>query len=423
MPDSNNQTDSGLPAIVGGSPAKGVPFGKVRRYGDEELQELREALEQETLFYTSGRKVRQVEQEFASKNGIRFAVACNSGTAAIHAALIAIGVSPGDEIITAPITDMGTVIPILYQGAVPIFADLDPRTITLSPAAVEMAITPRTKAVIAINLLGNSCDLDSMQEICDRHGLALIEDCAQALGASYKGCPVGTRGLIGCFSLNEYKHISCGDGGIVVTDDEALASRLRLSTDKAYNRQPNAAMRHPTFLAGNYRMTELQGAVALAQLRKLDSIVERRRKWCGELSKRLNGLPGLHLPTPTPGCNPSWWMYPFQVDSKELGADADVFAAALRAEGLPAAAHYIGACVYEYPIFLNHSAFDRGEHAYTRQEYRKGLCPEAERILRDVVMLSVNEAYTDIDLEQTELAIRRVTGWYAAGRDSDDHRA
>lgn len=414
MPDLNDLTDIGLPAIAGGTPAKSVPFGKERRYGDEELQELREALEQDTLFYTQGRKVRQLEEEFASKNGVRFAIACNSGTAAIHSALIATGISPGDEIITAPITDMGTAIPILYQGAVPIFADLDPRTITLSPEAVEEAITPRTKAVIAVNLLGNACDIDSLSDICARHELLLIEDCAQAFGASYKGCPIGTRGIIGCFSLNEYKHISCGDGGIVVTDDEALASRLRLATDKAYNRQPNAPMRHPTFLAGNYRMTELQGAVALAQLRKLDGIVERRQKWCRELNRKLRGLRGLTLPTPTLGCDPSWWMYPMQVVPDELGIDADTFAAALRAEGLPVGAHYIGVCVYEYPVFTQHSAFARGEHAYTRQQYGKGLCPEAERILRDIVMLSVNEAYNETDLDETERAIRRAVGWYAA---------
>jgi dTDP-4-amino-4,6-dideoxygalactose transaminase len=161
-------------------------------------------------------------------------------------------------------------------------------------------------------------------------------------------------------------------------------------------------------------MTELQGAVALAQLRKLDSIVERRRAWCGELNRRLRGLPGLMVPTPTEGCDASWWFYPMQVISDELGADADTFAAALRAEGLPAGAHYTGVCVYEYPVFAEHSAFARGEHPYHRQKYGKGLCPEAERILRDIVMLSVNEGYTRDDLDQTEQAIRRVVGWYRA---------
>ncbi len=414
MANTDEPTERDLPAIAGGTAAKSTPYAKSQRYGAEELQELREALEQGTLFYAQGHKVRQLEEAFAAQNGVRFAVACSSGTAAIHAALIACGISPGDEVITSPITDMGTAIPILYQGAVPVFADLDPRTITLSPESVAAAITPRTSAVLAVNLLGNACDLDSLRALCDRHEIPLIEDCAQAFGAEYKGCPIGTRGVIGCFSLNEYKHISCGDGGLVVTDDETLAHRLRLATDKAYNRQPNAPTRHPTFLAGNYRMTELQGAVAVAQLRKLDAIVARRRSWCGELSRRLRGLPGVILPTPTHGCAPSWWLYPMQVIPDELGADADTFAAALRAEGLPTGAHYIGVCVYEFPIFTEHSAYARGEHAYARQDYRRGLCPEAERILRDIVTLSVNEAYTAEDLDQTEHAIRRVAGYFRA---------
>ena len=400
------------PAIAGGSPIKTTPFGKARRYGDDELRELQEAIEQDTLFYAQGKKVRQLEEAFAEYTGARFAIACSSGTSAIHAALIAAGISPGDEVITTPITDMGTVIPILYQGAIPVFADVSPQSITLSPAAVEALINPRTKAVLAVHLGGNPCDLDGLRALCDRHQIMLIEDCAQAIGARYKGCPVGTRGAIGCFSLNEYKHISCGDGGIVVTDDEVLGHRLRLATDKAYNREPNAAVRHPTFLAGNYRMTELQGAVALAQLRKLDNITARRRLWCRELNRRLRGLHGLTLPAANAGGDPSWWFYPMQVRPDEMSADADSFAAALRAEGIPVRAHYIGVCVYEYPVFTDHSAFARGDHAYARYEYRKGLCPVAERVLRDCVILNINEAYTPADLDDTEKAIRRVVGWY-----------
>jgi perosamine synthetase len=414
MTEMKSAKSGDLPAIAGGTPLHSEPFGKEARYGEDELQELKEALVQGSLFYAQGSKVRGLEEAFAAKNGVRFAVATSSGTASIHAALIAAGISPGDEVITAPITDMGTAIPILYQGAVPIFADLNPHTMTMSPEAVAAAITPRTKAVLAVHLWGNTCDLDGLRTLCDQHGIVLIEDCAQAFGATYKGCPVGTRGAMGCFSLNEFKHISCGDGGLVITNDAELARRLRLATDKAYSREPGVTMRQPLFLAGNYRMTELQGAVALAQLRKLDSIVERRQRWCGALSQRLRDLPGLLLPTPGDGGEPSWWFYPMQVIPEVLGADADAFADALRAEGLPVGAHYIGVCIYEYPIFTQHSAFLRGEHPYFRQSYQKGLCPEAERILRDVTILSVNEAYTEDDLDRTERAIRRVVRWFCA---------
>ncbi len=404
------------PAIAGGSPAKQTPYGKEPRYGEAELRELTEALDQDTLFYAQGRKVRQLEETFAQKCGVRHAIACSSGTAAIHAALIAVGISPGDEVITSPITDMGTLIPILYQGAVPVFADLHPHTYTLSPKSVEAQITPQTRAIVAVHLSGNACDIRALSALAARHNLFLIQDCAQALGCRYEGRAVGAWEQIGCYSLNEYKHISCGDGGIVVTDDDALAVRLRLATDKSYDRRPGAPMRHPTFLATNSRMTELQGAVGVAQLAKLDSIVERRQRWCGELSARLRSVPGICLPEVTPGCDHSRWFYLLRVEPETLGVDADAFAQALRAEGLRASAHYIGQCVYEYPVFTQHSAFARGEHAYQRQDYRQGLCPEAEAILRTCVQLSINEAYTETDLEETVHAIRRVAVWFGDSR-------
>jgi perosamine synthetase len=403
-----------LPAIAGGQPAKKTPFTKETRYGAEELCELREALEQGSLFYAHGKKVRGLEEAFAAKNGVGAAIACTSGTAAIHAALIAAGISPGDEVITAPITDMGSVIPILYQGAVPVFADLDPYSYTLAPESVAAAITPRTRAVLAVHLWGNACDLRALRTLCTAHNLLLIEDCAQAFGCRYEDRPIGTWGEIGCFSLNEFKHISCGDGGLVITDNEAYAGRLRLATDKCYNRQPGVTDRNPFFLANNYRMTELQGAVALAQLRKLDDIVRRRQQWCAALSEQLHSVPGITLPQPTSGCAPSWWFYMMRVVPEVLGADADAFAQALRVEGLPVGAHYIGQCLYEYPIFAHHSAFARGAHPYAaRTNYAHGLCPTAEAILETCVMLSINEAYTETDLDETAHAIRRVADWFA----------
>lgn len=405
-------TTADLPAIAGGTPAKQTPYGSERRYGEEELGELEEALNQGTLFYAQGKKVTQLEHEFATKNGIAYAVATSSGTATIHSALIAAGISPGDEVIVSPITDMGSIVPILYQGAVPVFADLHPHTYTLDPAAVEAAVTPQTRAILAVHLAGNACDMDALMEIARRHDLVVVEDCAQAFGATYGGRPIGTIGQIGCFSYNEFKHISCGDGGLAVTNDEPLALRLRLATDKCYNRTAQGTERNPIFLANNYRMTELQGAVAVAQLKKLDDIVARRRRWCDALSTQLADLPGIDLPQITPGCESSWWFYMLRVRPDELGADASEFAAALQAEGLRASAHYIGHCIYEYPIFTEHSAFERGDHAYMRRTYGKGLCPQAEAILDTCVMLAINQAYTETDLDETVRGVRRVAEWF-----------
>ncbi|MCX6360100.1 MAG: DegT/DnrJ/EryC1/StrS family aminotransferase [Armatimonadetes bacterium] len=404
------------PAIVGGPRAKTTPYGRSVRYGEEELTQLREAIDQQTLFYTAGAKVKALEARFAELNGVAHAVATSSGTASIHAALMALGISPGDEVIVSPITDMGSVIPILFQGAAPVFADLDGATATLDPASVRERITDRTRAVLAVHLAGGACDLAALGAICDERGIDLVEDCAQAFGCAWQGRPIGTVGRIGCFSMNEFKHISCGDGGIVVTNDDELAVRLRLATDKAYDRRPGVAMRNPTFLAANYRITELQAAVALAQLEKLEGIVARRRAWCGALNRMLVGTPGIRLPAAVPGCDPSWWFYLMQVVPEELGADADEFAAALSAEGVGVGAHYIGLPVYGYPVFTEHCAYQRGAHAYQARSYGPGLCPEAERILRDCVMLGVNEGYTETDLLETAEGIRKVADWLANGR-------
>ena len=408
---------SARPAVAGGEKAKQTPYGSAPRYGDDELNELREALEQNTLFYAQGKKVTRLEEEFAAKHGAKFAIACSSGTAALHTACTALGISPGDEVIVPPITDMGTIAPVMYQGGIPVFADLMPHSYALDPASVAERITEKTRAIIAVHLWGNACDLSALQALCDRHNLLLIEDCAQAFGGTYNGKPVGTFGQVGCYSYNEFKHISCGDGGIVLTDDPELAQRLRLSTDKCYNRRPDALVRQPVFLANNYRMTELQAAVGRAQLRKLDDIVARRRRWCEGLTARLEGTPGISLPQPTPGSDPSWWFYLLRVRPDELHADADAFSAALGAEGIRCGAHYIGSPIYRYPLFTDHSAYERGEHPYAARDYTQESCPVAEAILETGVMLPVNEAFTETDCDEIAHGIRRAAAWYAAQAD------
>jgi dTDP-4-amino-4,6-dideoxygalactose transaminase len=409
-----------LPAIAGGKPAKVTPFNREERYGDDELKELAEALKQGTLFYAHGEKVKQFEAEFCLHGQFAHGVSTSSGTAAIHAALTAAGLSPGDEVIVPPITDLGTLVPILYQGAVPVFADLDPHTGNLLPASVEKNLTDKTRAILAVHLAGNPCDMDALAELAAGRGgeIAIIEDCAQAHGCTYRGKAVGHFGLAGCYSLNEFKHISCGDGGIVVTGDAEFAARTRLATDKAYSRVPaGGTVRKPSFLANNYRMTELQGAVARAQLRKLDGIVRRRQQWCRELTRRLEGVSGLQLPQVTRGGEHSYWFYLMRVDApgaagSRLGATTDQFADALKAEGLPVSAHYIGQPIYEYPLFTRHHAFDRGDHPFAAREYGRGLCPNAEALLESCIVLQVNEAYSADDLEQTVHAITRVARWF-----------
>jgi dTDP-4-amino-4,6-dideoxygalactose transaminase len=402
------------PAIAGGTKSKTTPYRRDKRYGEEELTQLREAIEQGTLFYAQGKKVHAMEQAFAHAADAEYAIACSSGTAAIHTALMAAGVSSDDEVIVPPITDMGTIVPVMWQGAVPIFCDLHPHTYNMTPQTVEARLTDRTRAVIAVHLAGNACDLTGLRALCDSRKLILVEDAAQAHGCLYDGKPVGTFGHVGCFSFNEFKHIACGDGGVAVTDDAELAKQLRLATDKAYDRTPNVAVRDPKFLANNYRMTELQGAVALAQISKLNSIVTRRRSWCERLTKRLAPLKGILVPEVTERCTPSWWFYMLRVEPAELGATADELAAALKAEGVGAGAHYIGRPIYDYPLFKDHSAFAHGEHPFSRIDYTADStrCPVAEEILKTCVIVPVNEGYSDEDLEQTAVAFEKVVPWF-----------
>ncbi len=404
-------TTTDQPAINGGQPAKTVPYTRQPKFGDEELRELKEALDQGTLFYHFGEKVKALEAEFAARHGARFAVATSSGTASIHTALIAAGVSPGGEVIVSPITDMGSVGPILWQGAVPVFADVHPTRHVMTVETVQAVLTEKTRAVIAVHLWGNPADPTDLRGLCDERGITLIEDCAQAYGCMHNGQWAGHIGHIGCFSLNDFKHISAGDGGVVITDDENLATRMRLATDKGYSRVQDGGERNPTFLCNNYRMTELQGAVGIAQLRKLDSIIQRRQQWCDELKTRLSGLPGIQLPEITAGGEASWWFFMFRVVPAELGVSADQFGEALNAEKVPVGVHYIGRCVYEYPIFTNHSAFERGSHPYEAYKYEKGMCPQAEDLLAHCLILPINEGFTRQDLDETVKGFEKAVAW------------
>jgi dTDP-4-amino-4,6-dideoxygalactose transaminase len=405
------------PAIAGGEPTIKKPLTVTKRYGREELRQLKEALAQNSLFYAHGKKVKQLEADYAAMMGFKYGIATSSGTATIHTAIMAAGISPGDEVIVPPITDMGTIVPVLWQGAIPIFADLDPHTYTLSPESVEKHITPRTKGIVAVHLAGNACDMDALMAIARKHNLAIVEDCAQAHGCLYKGKAVGHFGVAGCYSFNEFKHIGCGDGGVMVTNDAEFARRARLATDKCYNREPGVTGRAPTFLANNYRMTELQGAVGLAQIERLANIIKRRRNWCEKLTRQLSTMRGISVPKTTEGCDHAWWFYLMRVDAAALGGNVDEFAAALQSEGLPVSAHYINQTIYEYPLFVDHSAFTRGSHPFAAVSYHKGLCPVAEEILNTCVMMKINEGYTAADLTATVRAIRRVVKWFNAKLD------
>lgn len=406
-------------ALLGGPKTKTGPYGSGMRFGKEELKELKEALEQNTLFYWYGNKVKSFTKKFAEMYGTNYCVATSSGTAAIHVALGTLGVGPGDEVITSPITDIGTVIGILFQNAIPVFADLDPNTYNLDPASVESKITDRTKAIIVVHLAGNSADMDPIMEIARRHHVKVIEDCAQSYLTYYKGKLAGTIGDIGCFSVNDFKTISAGDGGMLVMNDQELYRRAFRFADKNYDRLPNAgAVRDVTFLAPNYRMNELTGAVGLAQLEKLKWICDRRNAYGERISAGIKDLPGVEIPKVLEGCRSSYWFYMFRIDESKAGVGRDQFSDALAAEGIQCGRGYIPTCVYRYDMFANKNAYDSTKCPFNCQytknkvSYEEGLCPTAENILKTAIKMPVSEFFTDQDADDVIRAIRKVADYY-----------
>lgn len=402
-------------AINGGTPLRTRPLpGEKGKVGKEELKELIDVIDSGNMNRWGGTKVVAFEEEFAALHGVKHAIASTSGTAALHIAVGMINPSPGDEIILGSITDMGSVIPILAQGAIPIFAEADPETFNSDPADIEARITDRTRAIMAIHLFGNPCDMDAIMDIARRHDLIVIEDCSQAHFSEYKGRLVGTIGHIGCFSFQQSKHVTCGDGGITITNDDDLALRGKLFMDKGWHRDVYGPRKYEMF-GFNYRMNELSGAVALAQTRKLSQFTELRRAAGDRVTAALADNPWVHPQKLPEGCKHTYWQYGMYVDP-DAPFTADEFAAALRAEGIGCGAHYIGR-----PIFLCHEAvrkqtlFGQSHYPFDHPNanpvtYDESTCPRTQDLLDRLVMPTrPNQFWTEEDSADVAAAIRKVS--------------
>ncbi len=388
------------------------PLPRPRRWGAPELARLTAMVDQDSLFYWHGPQTAALATEFRRHYPFAHLFATSSGSAALHVAVAALRLRPGDEVIVPPITDMGSVIGILYQQGVPVFADVDPHTYNLDPAAVRRAITSRTRAIMPVHLAGNPADTTALAALAREHGVALIEDCAQAWGALHQGRPVGLAADLACYSFNDYKHLSCGDGGIVATCRADLGPTLTPWGDKHYDRTV-PGLRDPADLAPNYRMSEPQAAVAAAQLTRLTAIVARRHHAGQLLTSLLADLPGVIPPRVTPGNTHSYWFYFLRLDLARLGCPRAAWVEALRAEGATATAGYIPTPVYRYRVFQNHNFFGGAwpvrDAGLTKMDYREVNCPNAESILTDGVVLPLNEAMSDTYIAKVAHAIRTVT--------------
>jgi perosamine synthetase len=387
------------------------PVPQPQRWGAAELARLTAMVNQPSLFYWKGPQTTALLEEFRKLYPLKYAFPCSSGTASLHIAVAALRLRPGDEVIVAPITDMGSVIGILYQQGVPVFADLDPRTYNLDPAAVRRAITAKTRAIMVVHLAGNPADLTAISAIAREHKIVLIEDCAQSWGAKHRGTPVGLVGDFGCYSFNDFKHITCGDGGIVATNREHYGPSLSKWGDKSYDRVNGG--REIEELAPNYRISEPQSAVAAAQLTKLPDIVARRHHAGSLLTSLLAGAPGLLLPAVAKGDTHSYWFYMLRLELGRFSIPRAKIAAALNAEGVSCGAGYIPRPVYQYPVFQKHNFFGGAwpvrDSGLTKMDYRTVSCPVSEAILQDCLVLKINEVMTDRYIEKVARAITTVT--------------
>lgn len=372
-----------------------------RDLGTAELEMVREVLATGCLFTPKGTYVHKLEKEFASRYGVKYAHACSSGSAAVHIAVGAINPNPGDEIITTAITDMGALTAILYQGAIPVFCDVDPDSYNVTAEAIEKRITPRTKAVIVTHLFGIPCDMASIMDLCDRRGLPVIEDCAQAFDATYDGKPVGTFGKIGCFSFQQGKHMTTGEGGMVVSNDPDLARRMFLFINKAWGYGDKNPDHY--FLAPNYRINEITGAVALAQLVKLTSVVSRRRAAAARFTEKIISLPGITPQKRPRNSDPVYWKYCVNVDETRAGASLTDIANRMREWGIFAMPRYIGKPAFECQIFRDKVTFGTSSWPYTDSsrsglppvDYDRRNFPGTIKALSHVLVIPWNEFYTD----------------------------
>ncbi|GMV40519.1 MAG: aminotransferase [Myxococcales bacterium] len=372
-----------------------------REFGEDELKFLREALDSGNLFAPRGTQVKALEREFAAHFGVAEAYGVTSGTAAVHVAVAAVDPEPGDEIITTPITDMGALTPILMQNAIPVFADVDPMTLNVTPDSIAARITSRTKAIIVTHLFGAAADMDGIMAVARERGIPVIEDSAQAYETWYKGRLCGTIGDIGCFSFQQTKHMTTGEGGMVVTNNPTLGRFSRLFRDKSWP-YGEELMDH-LYLGINYRMPELVGAVGRAQLRRVKSVVARRQAAAARFNDAIRSLPGLTVAEPRPGDTHSYWKYPLMVDANVLPGGAAALGKLVKDRGVLVAPNYIQKPAYKCKVFVDRKTYGKSQFPYTDPS-RAGLpllgytdeeCPGAIAGLAQVLVVPWNEFFTE----------------------------
>jgi len=380
-------------AIDGGPKVRAKPFPPWPALGDEDVSAVAEALRSGGLTQLTGGAVAAFEEAFAAWNGVPHCVATSSGTTAIHTALAALEIGPGDEVIVPAHTFIASATPVLHQRAVPVFTDVDPDTYCLSPESVAERITSRTKAIVAVHLNGHPADLDALLALAEPRGIAVIEDCAQAHGALFNGRKVGTIGRVGCFSFWEDKIMTTGgEGGAVIAEEDALAARMRRIRHHGEGPSEGERAYYHLELGYNYRMTSMQAATGLVQLRRLDGYLEARRRNAAYMTERLSAIAAVQPPPVAPYAVHSYYKYVCRLPSEALAPGIDAFVRAVAAEGVPVQRRY-PTPLPQQPVFAGYGAPP---------------CPLAERLAGELFTLLVHPTLRADDLDDYARAIGKV---------------
>ncbi|WP_137153231.1 DegT/DnrJ/EryC1/StrS family aminotransferase [Devosia sp. FKR38] len=414
-------------ALFGGTPTIAAPLEPFHSIGEDEVAAASAVIRSGVLSayigapgegFMGGPHVKAFEAKAAKYFGVRNVVAVNSWTSGLIAAVGAIGIEPGDEIITTPWTMAATATAILHFNGIPVFADIDPVTFNIDPASVEKLISPRTRAIMAVDIFGQSADMRALRAIADKHGIKLLSDTAQAPGALQDNKYAGTLADIGGYSLNYHKHIHSGEGGIIVTEDDRLADRMRLIRNhaEAVIRSSDPAELN-NMLGYNFRMGEIEAAIASVQLDKLAARVASRQKAAEAFTRGIADLPGLTPPVTAPGNTNVYYVYGMTLDIDALGVSRERLVEALRAEGVPwLMAGYQN--VHLYPLFQHKIAYGSKGFPWNQPfvsrdiDYSRGICPVAED-LHARTFLGLNLCmgeYGDSDIDKLVAAFHKVWG-------------
>ncbi|AMA54160.1 UDP-4-amino-4,6-dideoxy-N-acetyl-beta-L-altrosamine transaminase [Bacillus inaquosorum] len=391
-------------AITGGKPVRDsyLPYG--RQWLDEEdIQSVVDVLRGDYL--TTGPTIDLFEQKVAEYAGSSYAVAFSSGTAALHAACFAAGISQGDEVITTPITFAASANCILYMGAKPVFADIDPLTYNIDPDSIEKLITPKTKAIIPVDFTGQPVNHDRIQKIAKANNLIVIEDAAHALGASYKGEKIGSISDMTMFSFHPVKHITTGEGGMITTNNKTYYEKLLQFRSHGITRDPKKLSQdHGSwyyemhFLGFNYRMTDIQAALGISQLKKVDDFIETRNHLARIYNEKLKTISHIHLPSQDAASTSSWHLYIINLKLDQLKGNRDDIFNAMQQENIGVNVHYI-------PVYLH--------PYYQRLGYQAGLCPNAENLYKGIITLPLFQSMNEKDADDVIKALKKVVDFYS----------